>query len=102
MSVKNLEEINKERNKKCAPSKKYQDGSCFTFDSLKKIANAYNAKSNISIELENIEKHTLVKELEKKLKDNCDNQVCWIRQDFVKKINSEEIQTGTFKPEGSV
>ena len=67
---------------------------------MKKIANAYNAKSNISIELENIDKHTLVKELEKKLKDNCDNQVCWIRQNFVKKINSEEIHKGTFRPKG--
>ena len=30
---------------KCAPSKKYKDGSCFTLEALKEIATNYN-KSN--------------------------------------------------------
>ena len=30
----------------------------------------------------------------------CDDQTCWLRQDFVKKINSEEIHKNTFRPIG--
>ena len=34
-------------DKKCAPNKKYIDGSCFTIDSLKIIAEEYNKINNV-------------------------------------------------------
>ena len=89
-----------EINRKCAPSKSYKDGSCFTYDNLKEIAEAYNKKSSNKINIIDGDKMNLVNQIENRLKNNCDDQVCWIRQDFVKKINSEEIQNNTFRPEG--
>jgi hypothetical protein len=85
---------------KCAPSKVYKDGSCFTLKSLKKIAESYNLKnpnSKISI-TDNKEK--LVDELEKKLSNKCNEQTCWIRMDFVQALRDEEIDNNTFRPEG--
>ncbi|VVU94800.1 hypothetical protein CPAV1605_525 [seawater metagenome] len=96
-----LKEKNNDLNQKCAPSKNYKDGSCFTYESLKKIANAYNLKaSNNKINTDTVNKKDLVHDLENKLKTNCDNQVCWLRQDFIKKIESDEISKNTFRPEG--
>ena len=85
---------------KCAPSKIYKDGSCFTLKSLKKIVESFNLKnpnSKISI-TDNKEK--LVEELEKKLSNKCSEQTCWLRMDFVQALKDEEIENNTFRPEG--
>ena len=37
--------------KKCAPSKKFSEDSCFTYDILQKIAKKYNEKFNGNIDL---------------------------------------------------
>jgi hypothetical protein len=86
-------------DKKCAPSKKYTDGSCFTVESLRKIATNYNARSQTKINV-NASKKQLVDELEKKLSNKCDNQVCWLRLDIVKELDSDDIQINTFRPKG--
>ena len=77
-------------DEKCAPSKKFKDGSCFSLKSLQIIAENYNksAKEKISIS-DNKEK--LVETLEKKLQDKCNDQTCWLRLDFVKAIENPEI-----------
>jgi hypothetical protein len=87
-----------EINKKCAPSKKYKNGSCFTHNALKKIATNYNKKSKNKIDI-NKNKQELVKELENKLQNKCDNHACWLRLDFVKEID-EDILNNTFRPIG--
>ncbi len=84
---------------KCAPSKKYSDGSCFTLDSLKKIATNYNKKNPNKINL-NLSKAQLVNELEKKLENKCSDQTCWLRLDIVKELENEDIETNTFRPKG--
>ena len=85
---------------KCAPSKKYTDGSCFTIDVLKKIAQNYNNKNkNNKINL-NLTKTGLVKELETRLYDKCSDQTCWLRLDIVKELQNPEILNNTFKPKG--
>ena len=33
------------KNDKCAPSKKFENGSCFSLESLKLIASKYNEKN---------------------------------------------------------
>ena len=100
-------EINKEINKdvkidpdmKCAPSKKYSDGSCFSIETLKIIAENYNKKNKNKIIIDQ-SKDQLVKELESKLLDTCDEQTCWLRLDIVKELNNEDILTNTFRPKG--
>jgi hypothetical protein len=87
------------KNKKCAPSKKFYNGSCFTHDALVKIAENYNKKSKNKINL-NQNKAKLVKELENRLQDKCDDHACWIRLDFVKEIDNEDILNNTFRPNG--
>lgn len=88
-----------EPDMKCAPSKKYTDGSCFTFDSLKKIAESYNQRNNKKIDI-NLTKEKLVEELKTKLSDKCSDQTCWLRLDFVKQLDNEDIEENTFRPKG--
>jgi len=90
---------------KCAPSKKYSDKSCFTLESLIRMAQAYNNKINEKkfkgklIDIKNEKKH-LVLELTDRLKDICDDQICWLKQDFIKEINDLDAQENTFRPQG--
>ena len=87
-------------DKKCAPSKTYKDGSCFSLKSLKKIAENYNLKNpNNKINITDNKEH-LVKDLEQKLNNKCSEQTCWLRMDFVKALDDEEISKNTFRPEG--
>jgi hypothetical protein len=87
-------------DKKCAPSKTYKDGSCFTIKSLKKIAENYNLKNPTNKIKMSEDKENLVKQLETRLKDKCNEQTCWLRMDFVEALNDEEISNNTFRPEG--
>ena len=86
---------------KCAPSKKYTDGSCFTYKSLQQIATNYNNRQRIKNKIDiNLSKDELVNALETKLADKCSNQTCWLRLDFVKAMNDDEINDYTFRPTG--
>lgn len=85
--------------KKCAPSKKYIDGSCFTLESLREIAESYNKRNEQKIDL-NLPKDKLVDELESKLSNKCSEQTCWLRLDFVKQLDNEDIKLNTFRPTG--
>ena len=84
---------------KCAPNKQYLDGSCFSHETLKKIANNYNNKNNNKINL-NLSKSELVNELDKRLNNKCSDQTCWLRLDVVKELNNKDIETNTFRPTG--
>ena len=83
---------------KCAPDKKYKDGSCFTLDSLKEIATNYNKKNEDKIDLE-LDKQDIVKELEDRLSNKCSEQTCWLRLDIAKALD-DDIKENTFRPEG--
>lgn len=84
---------------KCSPSKKYENGSCFTLESLKKIAENYNKSNNDKINL-NSSKEELVKILNKKLSNVCSEQTCWLKLNIIKELEDEEINYNTFKPLG--
>jgi hypothetical protein len=88
----------------CAPSKKYTNGSCLSLESLIKITEAYNNKIVPKKKESNIpmiyNKRYLVKELHNRLKDVCNDQLCWIKQDFVKELNDTTINKNTFRPKG--
>lgn len=86
-------------DERCAPSKKFKDGSCFSLKSLKLIAENYNKSNSDKIEISD-DKNALVKSLEKKLNNKCNDQTCWLRLDFVKAIEDQDILENTFRPQG--
>jgi hypothetical protein len=85
---------------KCAPGKKYDDGSCFTLEALKQIAINYNKKNKNKIDID-LSKSELVEELNDRLSNKCDEQTCWLRLDIAKALD-EDIVDNTFRPEGPV
>ena len=90
---------------KCAPTKKYNNGSCFTIEDLKKISIAYNLhldKGRVEGKKINISdnKRDLLKQLTKNLENVCDDQICWLKQDFIKKMKDKDILNNTFRPDG--
>ena len=97
--------IPKDEDKKCAPTKSYSGNSCFTLESLIRMAQAYNEQikqkklKGTLIEIKQDKKH-LVAELTNRLADVCDDQICWLKQDFVKELGDMDAQEKTFRPEG--
>ncbi len=90
---------------KCAPTKKYNNGSCFTIEDLKKISIAYNLhldKGRVEGKKINISdnKKDLLKQLTRNLENVCDDQICWLKQDFIKKMKDKDILNNTFRPDG--
>jgi len=94
-------------DQKCAPAKKYSEGSCFTLEALKDMSQAFNKfiadgkiKNKDKIKMSD-SKRRLVEQLNDRLKDVCDDQLCWIKQDFVKYTkDKDDIKKLTFRPEG--
>lgn len=93
------------QDNKCAPNKEYTDGSCFTLDDLKKISIAFNnfiKKNNINKKSINIvnDKKALLIQLTNNLEDVCSDQICWLKQDFIKELSDKNILKFTFRPDG--
>ncbi len=86
---------------KCAPSKKYSEGSCFSMESLVKISNAYNNKFSTDkpIKISN-SKEELVNELSNKISSCKGDQICWLNQIWIKELNDNDINNNTFRPIG--
>lgn len=90
--------VDKVADKRCAPNNKFEDGSCYTIESLQKIATAFNAQDknkNNKINISN-DKNELLNQLTKKISE-C--QSCWLRTELVKNINDDNINE-TFRPLG--
>lgn len=91
---------------KCAPSKKFSEGSCFTLETLVDMANAYNTYIDLGkLKEKKItitdSKKEIVSQLTNRLKDVCEDQLCWLKQDFLKLAkNQEDIRDNTFRPTG--
>lgn len=98
-------------DKKCAPGKKFENGSCLTIESLVNMADAYNIdnpydKIEIRRGYEVISpdsyKKKLLKQFRTKL-SSCSSQQCWLEQNFMKYLdeqNKKELESNTFLPEG--
>lgn len=93
------QDSNVKMDDKCAPSKKYDNGSCFTYEALIKIAKKYNEKNKDKIDI-SLPKEELVKILSNKLSNQCSEQTCWLRLDVVKELKNEDITDNTFRPKG--
>lgn len=100
-----------EEDKKCAPSKIFENGSCIPLDDLIEMANAYNAEnennkiilySQLNLNPKQFKLY-LLKQFKKRFANVCDNQKCWIEQRFMKNINKQtkqELNKFTWRPEG--
>lgn len=90
----------KQNDAKCAPTKKFVDGSCFTLESLKLIANEYNRTHNKNLININENKENLVSQITNAFSKSCSSQTCWLRTEIVKNIKNDEIHKNTFRPTG--
>ena len=83
----------------CSPSKQYKSRfTCFSKESLVKIAKAYNNKvGNNKIDIVD-DSYKLYKNISKQLSKVCNNEICWARQSYVTKLNDDDINNHTFKP----
>ena len=108
------ENINDDKDLRCAPSRPFENGSCIPLYLLVEMAHAYNAmypdpKKQIKLDstkelLNGVEyKKYLLYQFNKRLDEICENQQCWIKQKFVKKMQKrmkEELEKETFRPNG--
>ncbi len=84
--------------------KKRESYTCYSLVSLKKIAKAMNEarKSEpgyVKIKVDALSKYELWKAIQSRLKPFCDDdEECWRRQEFIKKLKDIDIQAYTFKP----
>jgi len=87
------------KENKMQKNKKFK--SCYSKDSLIKIANAWNQNnSNDKIVIENKTKKQLWDQIQKKLNLVCKkDEYCWKKQDFIKKLKDINIELYTFKPD---
>ena len=84
-------------NTKCAPCCQYSDGSCFSEESIRKIADSYNTDTDASDDKINTKcsKKKLVHQLEKKMGTKHKK---WLTQECVRKLQDLAINKYTFKP----
>ncbi len=87
-------------DKKCAPGKNFKEGSCIDKKTLKNIAE--NFTNEYGIEFNTSNKEDLVKDLDKEFKEKfkCKDQLCWLKQKIVKKIDNPDLFKFTFRPKG--
>jgi len=88
------------RLKEIHKNKKKGFKTCYSKKSLLKIAETWNKNNkNNMINIKNQTTNSLWEQIQKKLSSVCDNdEFCWKKQDFVKKLKDIEIELYTFKP----
>jgi len=89
----------------CAPNiysspEKPLKNSCYTLTKLKKIANNYNKKyEDKIIYTPKMSPNELYEIIRNKLNNQCgNNEICWVKQDFIKRTNDKELIKFTFRP----
>ena len=100
-----------ENDMKCAPTKKFEHGSCIPLNILVEMAHAYNKdnpnnKIELSATYETVQpdkyKRYLIYQFKKKL-TKCTNQQCWTTQSFMKHLSDktkDDVKNETFRPKG--
>jgi len=96
MHKKNYQKAGTQIEASCSISHKYSEGSCFTIEELKSIAEAYNKAHSDKIEISD-KKETMISKLQEKLKEKCKDQTCWATLQFLN--NNEELNLA-FKTKG--
>lgn len=84
----------------CSPDKSGSDGTCYSKDDLLLLINLYNRKNkNNTIVVKNKSKKQLWKALNEKLKSECNQEWCWLEQNFVPDPYAKVLKNETFRPE---
>lgn len=89
--------ITKKNNRFCSPSKR-RKFSCFSKKSLIKLTKAYNKHNNENLNL-SLSTDLLWQNLNKHLKQICENDLCWLDQDFVKQNLNNNDFLDEFRPQ---
>ena len=98
MPTKKIKPSKKFTKKYCAPGDTTYKFSCFNKNSLLKIARSWNKKNpKNKIKISGQSGKQLWKKIDTKLKKKCSDEICWVKQKFVKELNDKEIKN-TFKP----
>ncbi len=109
-SVRSSEIVLDDKDKKCAPTVNFEDGSCIPTYLLVGMADAYNESfpenkiklyPNIRTLNPTKYKRYLLKEFSVRFENECDNQRCWLKQNFINKMETamkEELRSFTFRP----
>ena len=76
------------------------DESCFTIEALRNIANKWNETNpNMKIEYNDTTSgKTLWSSINNVMSSKCNNEVCWIKQDFIKDSSLSKDLLKNFKP----
>ncbi len=83
----------------CSPARENQKLTCYSMDGLKTIAELYNEEfSGNRIKIQNKTKKELWDEIRKKLSQTCNDETCWVNQNFVLKSRNKELLKDTFRP----
>ena len=93
--------IDKDGCAPCQNKKNTKFKSCYSKDSLIKIATLWNKDNPKNlIDIQHKSKKKLWEQIQKKLNLICKkDEYCWKKQDFVKKLKDMDIEMYTFKPE---
>ncbi len=123
----NIVSLDSENKIRCSPAKLYDGIACFTLEAMVALCEAFNIycdeiiqqnkTPNKEVVIKKIDlqwkqsydenerkkyKSYLVKELYSRLKNVCSNQMCWLKQEFIKKIRDVNIKMdilkNTFRP----
>jgi hypothetical protein len=90
---------------RCAADVEYTNGTCYSIDQLKLLANIINKaiKKNV-IKGDPIKiihnKHFLLEQLNDRLKDCKNDQTCWLKKKYVKSSNEIGLED-VFRPDGT-
>jgi Ulp1 family protease len=115
ISINSEDLIYGDHDKKCAPGKVFESGSCISLNVLISMAKAFNEEqeqeSNKIILHKNFEtlnrtkyKKYLLLHFKKHFDKKCDTHHCWLEQPFVErmhKLEKEELDKYTFRPSGT-
>ena len=81
----------------CAPGSSKVKGTCYSHDSLKKIARSLNSSSPSRVVPEEGKATTIWSALKNALKTRCENERCWAEQPFVS-IHDRTVLLDSFRP----
>ena len=82
----------------CAPNADWNGYSCFSKDSLVKLAESCNKQFNTNINL-NLEHKELYQNLKENLKDKCSKETCW--SNILNQKNIESVSHKPMRPKGN-
>lgn len=88
------------KKKYCSPSRENQNLTCYSLHGLQKIAEAYNQTfpNANKISIKGKSKTQLWNEIRGALSGVCNDETCWVEQNFVKATRNRELLNQTFRP----